>query len=39
MEWCTFDREKGFLKKNKDCPFLRFECFEDAKIFFIYVKL
>jgi hypothetical protein len=27
------------FEKNKDCPFLRFECFEHAKTFFICVKL
>jgi hypothetical protein len=32
-------KEKGCLKKNKDCPLLRFECFEHAKTFFICVKL
>jgi hypothetical protein len=36
-EWCTFSRKKTF-GKNKDCPLLRFECFEHAKIFLIYVK-
>jgi len=27
-----------FLKKHKDCSFLRFECFEHAKTFFICVN-
>jgi hypothetical protein len=27
------------LKKNKDCPLLRFNCFDHAKTFFIYVKI
>jgi hypothetical protein len=31
--------EKKDVKKNKDCPFSRFECFKHAKTFFIYVKL
>jgi hypothetical protein len=30
-EWCTFGRKKWHLKKNKDCPFSKFECFEHAK--------
>jgi hypothetical protein len=24
-------KKKGCLKKNKDCPFLKLECFEHAK--------
>jgi hypothetical protein len=31
--------EKKNLKKNKDYPLLRFECFEHAKAFLICVKL
>jgi hypothetical protein len=31
--------KKDFWKKERDCPLLRFECFEHAKIFFICVKL
>jgi hypothetical protein len=31
--------EKGRLKKNKDCPLSRFECFEHGKTFLICVKL
>jgi len=38
-EWCTFGRRKGCLKKNKDCPLLKFERFEHSKTFFICVKL
>jgi hypothetical protein len=30
--------EKKDVAKNKDCPFLRFECFEHAKTFLICVK-
>jgi hypothetical protein len=30
-KWYTFGRGKKHLKKNKDCPLLRFECFEHAK--------
>ncbi len=33
-EWCTFGRKKWRLKKNKDCFFSRFQCFEHAKTFF-----
>jgi len=38
-EWCAFGRKKGYLKKKKDYPFLRFEQFEHANYLFIYVKL
>jgi hypothetical protein len=38
-EWCTFSIKKGYLKKNKDYPPSRFECFEHAKTFLICVKL
>ncbi len=31
--------KKKTFEKNKDCPLLRFECFEHAKTFFICVKL
>jgi len=31
--------KKRFLKKNRDYPISRFECFEHAKTFFICVKL
>jgi len=31
--------EKRAFEKNKDYPFLRFECFEHAKTFLICVKL
>jgi hypothetical protein len=31
--------EKKDVRKNKDCPFSRFECFEHAKTFLIRVKL
>jgi hypothetical protein len=31
--------EKKDIEKNKDCPFLKFECFEHAKNILIYVKL
>jgi hypothetical protein len=31
--------KKKTFEKNKDCPLSRFECFEHAKTFFIYVKL
>jgi hypothetical protein len=30
--------EKKTFEKNKNFPLLRFECFEHAKIFLIYVK-
>jgi hypothetical protein len=32
-EWCTFGKKRTF-EKNKDCPLLRFECFEHAKTCF-----
>jgi hypothetical protein len=38
-EWCTFGRKEGMFEKTKDCPFLRFECFEHAKKILICVKL
>jgi hypothetical protein len=31
-------QKKNTFEKNKDYPFLRFECFEHAKTFFICVK-
>ncbi len=37
-ESCTFGKKKTF-EKNKDRPFLKFECFEHAKTFLICVKL
>jgi len=30
--------EKMMFEKNKDCPFLKFECIEHAKTFLICVK-
>jgi hypothetical protein len=30
-QWCTFGSKKKHLKKNKDCPLSRFECFGHAK--------
>jgi hypothetical protein len=38
QEWCTFGLKMTF-EKNKECPFLRFECFKHAKTFLICVKL
>jgi hypothetical protein len=31
--------KKRMLEKDKDCSFLRFECFEHAKTFLVCVKL
>ncbi len=36
-EWCTLGRKKTHLKKNKNCPLSRFECFEHV-IYFLYVS-
>ncbi len=38
-DWCKFGRKKWHLKKNKDCPLLKFECFKQAKKTFICVEI
>jgi hypothetical protein len=35
---CLVEKKDVLFEKNKDCPFLRFECFEHSKTFLIYVK-
>jgi len=36
---CAHLVEKKMFEKNKDYPLSKFECFEHAKTFFIYVNL
>jgi len=31
--------EKNMFEKNKGCPLSRFECFDHAKTFLIFIKL
>jgi hypothetical protein len=37
-KWCTFDKEKGHLKKTKGYPLSQFECFEHAKNIFDFCQ-
>jgi hypothetical protein len=38
-EWCTFNKEERCLKKEKDNPFLKFECFINIIWFLICNKI